>query len=316
MTVGTVTFRQETNGDHSITTVANNAGWVEHVTRSTNLWWCEHPDKKTVDHWQKLTRTRIADLVLDQTQSMDALGQIQELANERLRGPFILPPICRGAIIDTGMSRLSAEFACGTPAEQIKIIYADSKAPQQSFAHVEPVTSTNDFNKIFELSAIPYKIVWEQSDNNIRFVNTILPHTVYDVAKHDRFFPDKTNQILNFWNKFKNPQTSAIKISINCTGESRELINYNPQLWDITWNIQNADSWAWSYAQIMEQQKPEFYRREVNLWVYNITTPLCIDFLIPWAKHDANMYFSTNKKYVMFDNTARSSSMEIPAIAT
>lgn len=295
--------------------------WVEKINESTELFRCQCPRPKM---WEKF-RLGSASIVRQNFLELDGkLGIVQQLADERIFAPFALPPMLSmdssGLILyGTGMSRLTAEFMCGTPVEQISMIVAcdDANRLRANFEQVLKLNTTKEFEDIYKLEGVDYSIVWEPNNAAVvRFVNSILRHSVYESFQEtDKYFTGINNSRLQYLDIFsRNNKNKKIEINVYCTKDQEKFFTQTDSVFDITFLHQPPEEWSFSYGRLMGAFRSTKQGRDpmLNIWAFDINQPVDLYFLLMWINSDRPSFYTKNRKLTVFNPTNVTVIKEIP----
>jgi len=308
----------------SLSTIVTGSenGWVEYCNRRGQL--C-YAFAVTEDFYEKCRQQAIATIVnhalaADKKQ----LGFIQHLSTVLFNDEFIMPVF--GMVransdqleITTGLTRIIASMMNGCTAEQLKIVvYAPVNHSVTQLKNAKSLTSTANFEKIYNLKDIDYEI--SMSDNakgdmsEFRFDRSVLKHSIYD--KKDQALPHTQlgANIMNFWDR--HIRTDKILLNIRCTPEVEKLIqpsvNFNYKVIH-----ENADEWTWSYGKILgayrKTETPLGYdESQIHLWLYDVTEPVYLELLFAWINGQYTCCHTKNKKALFFDTSNDVTSMQV-----
>jgi hypothetical protein len=297
-------------------------GWVEYCNQRGQL---SYAFAVTEDFYKKCHQQAIATIVnhasvIDKKQ----LGFIHHLSTVLFNDEFVMPVF--GVVransdqleITTGLTRIIASMMNGCTAEQLKIVvYTPVNHSVTQLKNVKLLTSTANFEKIYNLKDIDYEI--SMSDNakgnmsEFRFDRSVLKHSIYD--KKDQALPHTQlgANIVNFWGKHL--RNDKILINIRCTPEVEKLIQPS-KIFNYNVIHENADEWTWSYGKILgayrKIETPLAYdESQIHLWLYDATEPVYLELLLPWITGQYTCCHTKNKKALFFDTSTDVTSMQV-----
>jgi len=252
------------------------------------------------------------------------LGFVRNLALERLRAPFVMPLFGRTDMLHIfpdredmadfmpltcGLSRFVANLVAGVGANEIPLILLSDQPP--TYPGWQELSSTDQFTNLFQLADIDYEISLNMNKNAPAVTTSILKHSVYDYPDQVAQHAGTNESVVRFWEKFTTD--GKINITIFCTEETRSFIQESP-LFNIKYLRQRPDAWEFSFGKILGAYNPRklapTWPPDLYLWLYDITEPVYLCLLLPWATGDNGVYYSNNKKSVLI-NTSHRSSIEI-----
>lgn len=286
----------------------DDTGWIEHLSQTGAVWLASVPKESLLQKWFDASLTTIKQCFHDPNDSPGRLGLINNLAEVRRTEPFLLPLFGSiindsGFVIGTGATRLVAYAMNQVPAEHIScVVYTNNHNAPEDFEIVKEIHSTAEFEQLFNLENIDYRITLNAHQDEFYFTSSIIRHTVYD--QPIPHLP-ATNLCLEFWRKFiENEETNQIKIEIHCTEQVRELVQPS-LLFDTTFIHEPADTWGWNYGKLLSCYRHDDVKNKgkLNLWLYDISEPVYLDLLIPWTTSKCSSYYSMNEKSVLFETS-------------
>jgi len=302
-----VEYKTDSCQGPSLTQINQTQGWVEYLTSKGQVYYLPELDPKTYQSRQQTLVNRLQDCI----NSDDGyIGWIGHLAQQRLAADFVMPIFGvidlsqESTIIQCGNSRLDACIICGIPGRKISMI-AFSKSCDQIPAPAKILHSTQQFNDLFGLAQIDYRIVFKETSTlNIVFLNSILRYTVYDTADQLQFFRSADQECKNFWQRFRQ-ENGKFKIQVHGTHETKQYIGQST-LFEIEYVERNSSEWEFSYGMMLgefnKQSQIKDYTPKLQLWLYDVTEPVVIELMIPWMSSLYNFYKTQNEKAVIIDN--------------
>lgn len=295
--------------------------WVEKIKESTKLFWCCHPQP---DLWEKLHASATNIVVENFLEPTGKLGIAQQLAEERITGPFTLPPMLsltdEGYVIyGTGMSRITAEIMCATPLEEISMIIAceNETRVKSNFLQYKEITTTKEFEQIYNLQEVDYSIVW-QADNEakVRFINSIVKHSIYEAYQEtDKYFVGMSNQRSQYLDIFsRNSEHNKIEVNVYCVRDQEKFFTHSDSKLQVNFLHQPSAEWTFSYGRLMGAFRPSAKGQEsvLNVWAFDINQPVNLYMLLMWASSMRPSYYTKNRKLTVFNPTNVTSIKEIP----
>jgi hypothetical protein len=250
----------------------------------------------------------------------DYLGWINHLAQQRLIEKFTLPVF--GSVdavtglqhIQCGGSRIDASIMCGIDHKDIPMI-AFSASRMHIDSPAERLQTTQQFNNIFNLGNIDYRIVFDESDSSeITFVNSVLRHSIYEgTPEATTHYTAETADCIRFWEKIQ-LDNSQIEIQIHCTQETRLLI-VPSNLFDIEYIEKKSAEWELSYGMMLgafnEKARNSQTESKLQLWLYDVTEPVNLELMIPWMSSRHNFYKTQNEKAVVIYGENQSNGLQM-----
>jgi len=315
----TVDYITDQEKGNSLAITDTNPGWVEFLQKTGKVYQCTGPKSKLYQRLQEKVKHNIVNLAIEG--GHEKIGIVKSLANERLIQPFILPPMLNtdamGNIeLTTGYCRIMAELMCGTPSEEMSfVLYTSNQAFEKEFDSVVEITSTEHFDKLYNLFGIDYKISMIYNDNNeINFTASVVRHGVYDLNLDDETrFTTISNKSSWFFDKFRDPKSKKIQVKVQCTEDVAKFIPPSDDNFEFNILHQPADEWQFSYGRMLGAYRPEkkVFKHVLHLWVYDITEPLSLESLVLWCDADYAAYYTKNRKVAIFETTHVTSIKEI-----
>jgi hypothetical protein len=305
----------------STTVIGENNGWVEYCNQRGQL---VYADAVTEDFYKKCHQQAIATIVKHALVSdKKQLGFMHHLATVLLNDEFILPMF--GVVhsdnqleITTGLTRIIASMMNGRTATQFKTVAytPDGQLPDQ-LKNIKPLTSTSNFEKIYNLKDIDYEI--GMSDNvkgdmsEFQFDRSVLKYSIYD--KKDQALPHTQigANVTQFWNK--HVRRDKILVNVRCTPEVEKLIQPS-EIFNYNIVHEKADEWQWSYGKILGSYRKDESplntdESRIHLWLYDVTDPVYLELLLPWVTGQYTCCHTKNKKALFFDTTGDVTSMQV-----
>jgi hypothetical protein len=307
----------------SISTSADDAGWVEYCQKYGKVFNTVGVDHELYDTWRLNLITELRQCLDDN--NIKKLGFVHHMAHAMLTEEFIFPLFVSDTDSATdprvtcGTTRLSASILNGVDTDQLKsVVYSTLQPPSNRFKNHKEIATTKDFNKQYCLNDIDYRITMSDANDNtgknLQVDESILKYSVYD--KKDQTLPyiSQGNNVLQYWNRTLNEDTTKIVINVHCTEKVAKLIQpsllFEPRI------LHEPESeWQWSYGRLLGAYRPIDALKprghtSFNIWIYNIENPLYLDLLFPWVDGTHTCCHTTNKKVIFFD-TSRTTGIQI-----
>jgi hypothetical protein len=305
----------------STTVIGPDHGWVEYCNQRGQLFFA---DIVSNDFYKKCHADAI-DLIckyVDEDNKKN-LGFIHHLGNVLINDEFVMPMF--GIVpsgsnrpnITAGMSRLVASMINGRTARELKtVVFAPKGQTPTDLENIKPLTSTANFEKIYNLTDVDYEIGMSDAIagdmTNFQINRSVLRHSVYD--KQDQALPHTAigKSVLDFWDKHRLRQYK-IHLNIRCTQETEKLIQPSKLF---TWDIvhEKNGEWQWSYGKILgayRKTENPYESTQINLWLYDVTEPVYLDLLFPWITGQYTCCHTKNKKALFFDTSTDVTSMQV-----
>lgn len=305
----------------STTITGDASGWVEYCNQREQLFF---GDVVSQDFYKKCHANAIDSIskYIDEDNRKN-LGFVHHLSNVLINDEFIMPMF--GVIesesdhprITAGVSRLIASMMNGRTERELKTVVIAPKGPApKHLENAKPLTSTANFEKIYNLADIDYEISMSNSaagdTNKFQIDRSVLKHSIYD--KKDQALPHTLigTNISSFWAKHRQKQYK-IHLNIRCTPEAEKLIQPSKLF---TWDVvhEKADEWQWSYGKILgayRKTEDPYGATQINLWLYDVTEPVHLELLLPWITGQYTCCHTKNKKALFFDTSTDVTSMQV-----
>lgn len=311
-------------GNSLSTTISGpDHGWVEYCNQHGQVFYA---DAVSEDFYKKCHFDAIDSInkYVDGDNKKN-LGFINHLSNILINDEFVMPMF--GVVaseseqprITAGVSRLISSIMNGRTDRELKtVVFAPNKQTPTHLKNVKPLTSTANFEKIYNLLDVDYEISMSDAVaggmSKFQFNRSVLKHSIYD--KKDQALPHTLigANILSFWARHRQKQYK-IHLNIRCTPEVEKLIQPSKLF---TWNVihEKDAEWQWSYGKILGA-----YRKtevplgpdgsQIHLWLYDITQPVHLELLLPWITGQYTCCHTKNKKALFFDTSSEVTSMQI-----
>ena len=307
----------------SISTSADDSGWIEYCQKYGKVFNSVGVDRELYDTWRLNLITELRQC-LDKN-NIKKIGFIYHLAHVMLTEEFIFPLFVSDTDSATdprvtcGTTRLSASILNGVDPGQIKsVVYSTSPSPNKRFKNYKEIATTKDFDKQYWLNDIDYRISMSDTNDstgkNLQVDESMLKYSVYD--KKDQTLPwlSQGNNVIQYWNRTLNEDTTKIVVNVRCTEKVAELIQPS-LLFDLKILYEPEHEWHWSYGRLLGAYQPTDTPRpkghtNFNIWIYDIENPLYLDLLFPWIDGTHTCCHTKNRKIIFFD-TSRTTGIQI-----
>lgn len=305
------------------TVIGEENGWVEWCNQRGQLMYADAVSK---EFYQQCHQQVLAIIVkYFQAEDKKQLGFIHHLSTVLLTDDFVMPML--GVVptgadqleITTGLTRMIASMMNGRTARELKTVaFIPNGQSASQLENIKPLTSTTNFEKIYGLADIDYEI--SMSDDicgdasRLRFDRSVLKYSIYD--KKDQALPHTQigASILNFWGKHVG-RKDKINLNIRCTAEVEQLIQPS-EIFTVSIVNEKSDEWQWSYGKILgsyrKTEVPVSHdESRIHLWLYDVTEPVYLEFLLPWVTGQYTACHTKNKKALFFDTSGDVTSMQV-----
>ena len=319
-----IKYTADSMESNSLSTTVSGAdsGWVEYCNQRGQLVYAD----AVSEEFYKKCQQQVIDTIVKHALVSDKkqLGFIHHLSTVLLNDDFVMPmfgvmePGATQPEITTGLTRMVASIMNGRTARELKtVMFAPKGQTVSQLENVKPLTSTANFEKIYNLKDIDYEI--GMSDNvrgdmsEFRFDRSVLKYSIYD--KKDQALPHTQlgANVVNFWDK--HVKKDKILLNIRCTPEVEQFIQPSKIF---NYNIVYEDSaeWTWSYGKILgsyrKTEAPVTYdESRIHLWLYDVTEPIHLELLLPWITGQHTCCHTKNKKALFFDTSSDVTSMQV-----
>jgi len=297
-------------------------GWVEYCNNRGQLFYA---DAVSEEFYKKCYQQAI-DIITKHAieDSKKNLGFINHLSNILINDEFVFPMFGAVSVSDpelkitTGLTRLIASMMNGRTARELKTVtFAPKGQTVSQLENVKPLTSTADFEKIYNLTDIDYEISMSDSTagdmSEFQFDRSVLKYSIYD--KKDQSLPHTQigANISSFWDRHS--KRNKIHLNIRCTPEVEKLLQPSKLF---TWDVvhEKTEEWQWSYGKILgayrKTEAPIAYdESQLHLWLYDVTDPIYLELLLPWVTGQYTCCHTKNKKALFFDTSGEVTSMQV-----
>lgn len=320
----TIKYTTDSIEGKSLSTIltGEDNGWVEFCNQRGQLFFADAVSKEFYKNYHQQAIDAIVKYI--QTADKKRMGFVHHLSTVLLNDEFIFPmfgvvPAGKTDVdITAGFTRMIASMINGRTARELKtVVFAPRGQAITQLENVKPLTSTANFEKIYNLTDIDYEIVMNDNAHNdmseFRFDCSVLKHSIYD--KKDQALPHTQlgANIISYWGK--HGRTDKILLNVRCTPEVEKLIQPS-KMFDYNVVHENPDEWHWSYGRILgEYRKTEtpaaYNKSQIHLWLYDVAEPVYLDLLLPWVTGQYTCCHTKNKKALFFDTSSEVTSMQI-----
>lgn len=319
----TINYQTDCRRGPSLSRTSTTQGWVEYLNTLGQVYHLPQISSSLYKDTQHYLINKVpAELCSDQYYW---IGWIRHLAQTRLVDNFVLPifgsidPVSNSSRVQCGNSRLAACIVCGIPPEQIPMIVF-SKSRKHLPTSAERVLSTQQFEQLFLLDKTDYHITFTEQDNgDVEFDSSVLRYTIYEANIESRlmnqvgtFAVDDTG-CKQFWKQFQQAN-NKIKIQIHGTVHTRSLV-VPSELFEIEYIEKKDKDWEFSYGMMLgefdQTSKNSSDPCELQLWLYDVTEPVHLEFMIPWVTLEKNFYKTQNEKAVIIYGKKKSDGVQL-----
>jgi hypothetical protein len=313
-----ISFQTDLVHGRTLVTKTFNQGWVEFFKKTGRVWVASSPTKETRAKWRQHSINAIGNQLQDKPTVEGLIGLISHLALIRSKESFKMPLF---GIVDqlgctqvtAGNTRIIAATINNVSDQTEMIIYSTGDETPGGFDVITELTSTQEFEDRYQLTDIDYRITTTVDDSgHYCITSSTLRHTIYDRANIEQIHANATVDCLMFWNRAFD-DIGRIKLEIQCTESDAKKIQPSANF-DVTYIYHKPEDWVWSYGKILGAHRRESYddrpEMKLSLWLFDITEPVTLEFLIPWADKEYSTFYSENQKSVLID-TSHVTSMEI-----
>jgi hypothetical protein len=313
----TIKYQSDSKDGPEFQKISQAQGWVEYLNAIGQVYYFPQLDRQYYESRRQHLVSRLREY-LDDNNKTDYLGWIHHLAHQRLIDKFVLPIF--GSldsensphVIQCGNSRVDACVMCGIPSDQIPMIaFTKDRVEGQG----ELLHSTQQFNEIFNLDKVDYRITFEESESQeINFVNSILRHTLYESPPEAvTYYSADTFDCRAFWKLFKT-DNMQFKLQIHCTKETQSYIAPS-DLFKVEYIIKDPNEWELSYGMMLgsfnERLRTKNASQTLQLWLFDVTETVNLELMMPWMLSRHNFYKTQNEKAVVINGFEKSSGMQI-----
>jgi len=306
----------------STSIIGPESGWVEYCNQRGQLFYA---DAVSEDFYKKCHQ-QVIDIITEHAieGNKKNLGFINHLSNILINDEFLFPMF--GVVsanypelkITTGLTRLVASIMNGRTARELKTVaFAPKGQTVAQLQNVKPLTSTANFEKIYNLADIDYEISMSdavaEDMSEFQFDRSVLKYSIYD--KKDQALPHTQlgANIVTFWGR--HVRKDKIPINIRCTPEVEKLIQPSV-IFDYNVIHEKAEEWQWSYGKILgtyrKTEAPLGHdESQIHLWLYDATEPVYLELLFPWITGQYTCCHTKNKKALFFDTSTDVTSMQV-----
>lgn len=285
----------------------NQFGWVEYCLTKGDLYVWQKPSPDLTDKWKSWTIEDIRRAFIDADHKH--LGFARHLCQVQQREQFLMPIFATmddaGELtLGAGRTRFLALTCNGAqPDSVIMLVPKDHNMPLLESCN--KISSTAEFDKMFGLGYLDYEVTLEERSEGLPvFCRSVIRHSIYD--KQDQAMPHMNAgvTVYNFWQKnLKN--YGKIALEIHCTESASKLIQPS-ELFRCNTIIEKDGEWEWNFGRLVgsyRKNESPIKKTDLYLWLFDVTEPVNLEFLLPWVDNDHTCFYSDNKKSVLFDTT-------------
>ena len=302
-----------------LTTIDYNTGWVEHMSTYCDLHYTAGISNQLIE----LFKRRVSnDRMVKYNQQREArlLGFIKNLVDVRREGPFVMPLF--GSCLDDnnkpfltcGGSRFIATLLAGQDLGQTPCIWQLPKGKtKEILGPTTLVTSTLHAEELCNLEQVEYVLGFQYNNGKPIIINSVLRDTVYDINIFND--PKQVNfttagkDIIKFWDCHRCAETNKVKITVACAAASRQLIEFCPDDWDVTFiDLETPD---FNFAHVLSQFK-NTTKSQLILELRDVTEKFLLEYLVPLVDKNKVWFHTQDKKLNLVDTTKGSASATWP----
>lgn len=293
--------------------VYHDRGWVEYLLEHVDLYWIPGMSRAMADHLKFACLEHIQTQWRQQDEN--ALGLIQNLIFLRDQQSFDLPLfVWQGpdeTLTTCGKTRLFAEFFCRNDFSQMGFFLQTKKNFFPDFAdNAVRINSTSQAESLAKIGHLDHRIAIEYQNQIPVVVSTVLRNSQYDNATDGQGFRKIGSEIIKFWKRFT--QDQKINITIHCSIGQQQLVNYNQNIWNISWIENNIP--VYQFSEVMSH----FYQPSDNQ-LHLILNPtdqcLMLDWLLFVVDLDHVWYYTKNKRLHLYETSQGPQSARWPIVA-
>jgi len=306
----------------SSTVIGEGKGWVEYCNQRGQLIYADAVSDEFYKRYHQQAIESIVNAVLESDNKQ--VGFIHHLSTILINDEFVMPmfgvvPVgSSNPEITTGITRMIASIINGRNAQEIKtVVFVPKGQTATHLKNAKPLTSTANFEKIYNLVDIDYEISMSDNANGdmseFRFDRSVLKHSIYD--KKDQAFPHTQigSNITRFW--IRHIKNNKILLNIRCTPEVEKLIQPS-EIFGYNVIHEKHDEWQWSYGKILGSYRKKegplkHDESQIHLWLYDVTEPVHLELLLPWITGQYTCCHTKNKKALFFDTSDDVTSMQV-----
>ena len=319
-----INYNEDSRRGSSLSKISKNQGWVEYLNTLGQVY------STQIDNnlYQRSTQSLIASLINELNNINDNnnywIGWIRHLALVRGVEDFALPifgsidPESNFSVIQCGNSRVAACIVCGVLPEKIPIIVF-SKSRKHIPGTAVRLQSTQQFNQLFALDKTDYSLSMNENDQGeVYFNSSILRYSIYEGHLEGKNHQQGHHAIEDtackrFWKPFRQ-ENNKIKIQIHGTAQTKSFL-VDSILFDIEYVERPQNEWEFSYGmmlgQFAQESKNPAGSYNLQLWLYDITEPVHLEFMIPWMTVNKNFYKTQNEKAVIIYGRDKSNGVQV-----
>ena len=295
----------------TLNTIEYNRGWIEYLQNEFDVYYVKGIPFEIYKHWKILSLSTLKMEYFKRHSRV--LGLYNHLNHIRYDSDFTLPLFANFSNsytteIACGSSRFLANISCGIPAEEISLVFQVKHgcSPLSEIPNSVLLNSTAHAEHLLGINDTEYEIVFRSHNGPISVESSIISGSVFNLSLPNNVdtLIDQGTRIFDFWNRFTKNQ--KINITITCNPEHQHLLKWDSNLFNVT--IEHHNDCGFCFGAIMHQFRNNVDDK-LHLWVQNITEPLHLELLLPWADPDICWYHTQNKKVHLFETTRGPESM-------
>lgn len=273
-------------------------GWVEYLLETSDIYFQFGLTEPQYQHFLPAVLDKIKSFYLDQDVKLMSL--LRHLVIERMDHKFSLPLFVdhrQGNIITCGNLRFSANVLAGVlPSEMPTVIQTEKNSLQPSeLSHL--ITGTDQLDELSGIDQYEFLLDFSQGSHPV-VLSSVLTNSIYYKDPTSESFSSDGLKIFEFWNKFT--QDGLINLTVSCNVATRDLIKFDPKIWNVTYS--QLEHNGFGFGQILEKFA-EQKTPGLNLYVYNISEPLYLEYLLPWGHSNIVWSHTLNKQVHLFETT-------------
>lgn len=296
--------------DKELHTVDRSVGWVEYLLQTSDVYFAQG---LTTQQYQDFLPTTLQTIkTFYHNKEYKFMSLLNRLSNERLEQPFSLPlfsDVRRGSLFTCGNVRFTANVLCNIDPANIPVVFQTEKHSPGPGGLAQQITSTDQIHALANLDQCDFRLDFSQEATPV-VLNSVLRNTIHEADPTRDSFLYNGSCIFEFWRRFTH--NGLINLTISCSNHMRELISFDPTIWNITFcNLEHS---GFGFGQILGKIKNS-ENPGLHLYVYGISEVLHLEYLLPWV-HKKNVWFHTlNKQIHLFDTSREPSSAHLPIVS-
>lgn len=279
-------------------TVEYHRGWVEYLLDTCDIYFQPGLTKKQYQNFLSTVTVSIKDYYHNKDYRI--MSFLKQLALERMEHPFSLPlfaDVRHGSIITCGSSRFAACVLNGIDPSDIPMVFQTNKNNAKPSELAQYINSTNQLHSLSGIEKFDFILDFSRTSQPT-VTSSVLRNTVHESDPNRDTFKEHGEFIFKFWENFT--CNGLIDLTISCNDTTRKLIKFDPEIWNITWR--QLDHNGFGFGEILEKFA-EKKTSGLNLYVYNISGPLHLEYLLPWGDSNSVWFHTLNKQVHLFETT-------------